>query len=518
MRRILQSDYFYPIIILLICLWRIFTPQLPSNEGLGWDGYRYYSVALDALKSRELDTYLVFRIFPSLFVHAILSLARIEIDPAHVILGFKLMNLVLLTLSALMVRRIFSLYRLSSAAQLIGFIIIYMNYGVLNFTFYYPVMTDTPTFFLSVALFYFFTTGQLMNVLLIGLIGAFTWPVLFPMALALLLFPNKPVAFMPVSNRLLYTMCSLSLAYGLCMAFYLIFIRHETADMKYTLPISYELLPFTFIGIGFLFFFIPCIFCNKLFFTAAYYKSLFSLKRIVAAVIMLALFIIVRSMLHVPSTAYMTVYSLVRTHFIYALQRPFTTFVNHFNYYGVGVLIILIFWKRFSAFISTFGLGVAAAIFVNLFFFSMKPESRAQIHHFPWLLILISLYIGKYRFTDSFYAFVIILNIILARLWFFFEFSFDNYPVLPDSTICFPEQWFFMNLGMYMTASVWLGMFIITIVCIIVLTFIVYSIKFENGSIVFYPKFQLITETPGVEEFQEQLPEADTPGARDLRL
>jgi len=186
MHRIKQSDYFFPIIICGICVWRIFTPQLPANEGLGWDGFGYYQMAVDGFHSPTLNTLMAFRLFPSLLIHAILGMAGIAFTPAHVILAFKIMNTMLIGLSAMMVRGIFNNYKMDFISQLTGFALIFLNYGVLNFTYYYPVMTDTPAFALSVAIFYFFLLGESLNIFLAGLIGAFTWPILFPMAAALI--------------------------------------------------------------------------------------------------------------------------------------------------------------------------------------------------------------------------------------------------------------------------------------------------------------------------------------------
>jgi hypothetical protein len=492
MRRITQSDYFYPFIIFAICVWRIFVPQLPSNDGLGWDGYRYYSITLDGLNSNVLDSYLVFRIFPCLLIHSILKILSISIDPPHVILAFKVMNSILIGLSALMVKRIFSHYKLTPLSQLIGFILVFMNYGLLNFTFYYPVMTDTPTYFLSIALFYFFVRGELLNVFLVGLIGAFTWPVLFAMALALLLFPNKKVEFVPVNKWLQYTLCILSLAYSMIMSWYIVYARGEKIDMAYCLTISRGMLPVTFAGIGLLFFFIPFLLGNKTFFSLQYYKSLINGNRIFAAASMLILFFVIRGSLHVAATEYMTPYNLIKIHLIFAFARPLTTVVNHFNYFGCGILLILIFWRQFAAFVTTFGLGVAGVIFVNLVFFSMKPESRAQVHNFPWLLILISLYIGQFRFNKVFYALIIIINIIAAKLWFFFDYIPSYDPIRPDSTIGFPDQWFFMNLGMWMTERVWLWALIITLVCLFLLILSLYNIKFGRRAFLFYRKYEPI--------------------------
>ena len=490
MRRIIQSDYFYPLIIFSICVWRMFVPQLPANDGLGWDGYRYYSITLDGIHSNVLDSYLVFRIFPCVLIHSILKILSISIDPPHVILAFKIMNSVMIGLSAVMVKRIFSYYKLSDISQLIGFILVFMNYGVLNFTFYYPVMTDTPTYCLSIALFYFYVRGELLNVFLIGLIGAFTWPVLFAMALALLLFPNKKVEFMPINKWFQYTLCVLSFGYAILMSWYIIYVRKDNLEMAYSLPISREMLPVTFLGIGFLFFFMPFLLGNKTFFSLQYYKSLLNGNRIFAAISLLILFFIVRGSLHVSATDYMTPYNLIKIHLIFAFARPLTTVVNHFNYFGVGILLVFIFWRQFAAFVSTFGLGVAASVFVNLVFFSMKPESRAQVHNMPWLLILTALYIGQFKFSKIFYALIIIINLIAAKLWLFFDYNYYNNPSLPDGTIGFPDQWFFMNLGMWMTESVWFWGLIITAVCLLVLILSLYNIKFGSRALLFYRKYE----------------------------
>lgn len=493
MRRITQSYYFYPIIVFAICVWRIFMPQLPANEGLGWDGYRYYAITLDGLHSNVLESYLVLRIFPCIFIQSILKILSIPIDPPHVILGFKIMNAILIGLAAVMVKGIFSYYKLSPFSQFVGFILVFMNYGLLNFTFYYPVMTDTPTYCLSIALFYFFVRGELLNILLVGLIGAFTWPVLFAMALALILFPNKKIEFVPISKWLQLALCCLSFGYAMAIGWLLIYKNSEVIDMAFALPIGREMLPVTFLGIGALFFFMPFLLGNKTFFSFQYYKSLINGNRIFAAVLMLLTFLIVRGSMHVNATEYMSVYNIIKIHMIFAFARPFTTVVNHFNYYGSAILLIIIFWRRFAAFVSTFGLGVAACIFVNLAVFSMKPESRAQVHNFPWLLILISLYISQFNFSKIFYAFIIIINLVAAKLWFFFDYDYTGNKMLADNTIDFPDQWFFMNLGMWMTERVWLWALVITVVCLVLLTLTVYKIRFGKKALLFYKKYEPVT-------------------------
>ncbi len=231
-RKLTGNSYALPLLVLAVCIWRIFVPQLPANNGLGWDGYRYYMLAVDGLQSDVLDSYLAFRIFPSLLCHIFFKVFSISFSPAHVILFFKIMSAFLIGCSAWMVKKIFEQYKLDAVSQLTGFALIFLNYGVMYFTYYYPVMTDIPAFFLSIALFYFFVRGELMNIFLTGLIGAFTWPVLFVMAIALLLFPKSENEFIPLKKGGWIAMGVLSFAYAMFMSWYLLFKQAEKADIS----------------------------------------------------------------------------------------------------------------------------------------------------------------------------------------------------------------------------------------------------------------------------------------------
>src|SRR5438270_513521 len=111
-RKLVGNSYVIPLLILCICIWRIFVPQLPANNGLGWDGYRYYLLTVDGLKSNVLDSYLVLRIFPSLLLHSLFAVFHIAFTPETVILAFKIMSSVLIAISAWIVKRIFDQYKL----------------------------------------------------------------------------------------------------------------------------------------------------------------------------------------------------------------------------------------------------------------------------------------------------------------------------------------------------------------------------------------------------------------------
>jgi len=491
MDRIKQSDFLFPFIICSICVWRIFVPQLPANGGLGWDGYSYYQVAVDGFHSSSLTTLLAFRLFPSLLIHAILGISGIAFTPPHVILAFKVMNTVLITLSAMMVRQIFNSYKMDFMSQLTGFVLIFLNYGVLNFTYYYPVMTDTPAFALSIAIFYFFLRGDTVNIFLAGLIGAFTWPILFPMAVALILFPERSATYIPIKKSWQHLLSISCAAYALIAGWYFIFHQGEVPDMAYTLPLNKGMLPVSAICVAVLFFFMPYILFNRSFFDLKYYLRQLNGNRIFAIAIMIMLVLIIRNTMTVNTdSSYFSGYMILKNHH-YGFLRPMITVVNHFNYFGCIMLLMILFWRKLSEFISTFGLGVSGSIFFNFVILAMLPESRTLVHLFSWLGILTSVFLSRYRFSSIFYATIIAINFAMAKLWLFFDYDSGN-NMLPDGTIGFPHQWFFMHLGVWMTEHVWFYLLIITSLSLLLLILLLYNIKFGRKALLFYKNYEQI--------------------------
>ncbi len=491
-RKLTGNSFILPAIVTLICIWRIFLPQLPANEGLGWDGYKYYLMTVDGLQSNILDSYYILRIFPCLWIHILYKIFSISLTPENVILGFKIMSTVLLGSGAWLVKKIFEHYKLSAVSQLIGFVLVFLNYAVLNFTYYYPVMTDASTFFLSVALFYFFIKGELLNILLIGLIGAFTWPLIFAMAVALLLFPKSKNAFVPVPMKIKTVLGVLSAASAIILGWYFVLHKGETADELYTLPISKGMIPVTFAYMGIVYFFIVRVLCNRIFFDIKYLYSQVNGNRIFAIIALLVIFILLRNSLQVTAPSqYLSFYTQIKASMVYTFQRPLIGIVSHFNYFGAVMLLLILFWNRIAAFISTFGLGVAGSIFFSLYLYVTLAESRRLIHFFPWLMILVSLFIGQYKFNKFFYILLLVINLFAAKLWLFFDYS--NSPILPDGTIDFPNQWFFMHLGRWMTEYTWICLCVALSISLLLLFVSMFRIKFCKKEMLFYPQFKLLS-------------------------
>ncbi len=489
-RKLTGNPYILPLLVVAICIWRIFMPQLPANAGLGWDGYNYYSLTVNGFESEVLNSYLVLRILPCLLIHILFKLLSISFEPANVILAFKIMNTVLIGLSALMVKRIFDQYKLSPASQLTGFVLVFLNYGVIVFTYYYPVMTDTPAFFLSVALFYFFVRGELSNVFLTGLIGAFTWPLLLAMAFALILFAKTENKVHPLPKGGLFALGMLCAGYAIAVSWYFVIYKEGKAEDLFTLPIGTGMLPVAFLFTGLLYYFMSYLLDNRTFFDFKYYRSVLDGNRIFALLALTVVFLLVRSSLKVNAPSeFLSPFTQIEITMVYAFQRPLIALVSHFNYFGCVLLLCILFWKEISAYFTSFGLGVAGVIFISLFLFFAQAESRRLVYFFPWIMIIVSLFLGKYEFKKTFYLLIFVFNFALAKLWLFFDYAPEN-ALLKDGTITFPNQWFFMHLGRWMTEYVWLWLCITLIISLLLFIVNLYKIEFTKKEIAFYRKYK----------------------------
>src|SRR5436190_23654743 len=79
--------------------------QVKANDGLGWDGVRFARYATEgpkALFDREINSYYVQRVGPSLLVHGIIRVLDQPFDPVTIRSVFVGLNLVLLTAAIFM--------------------------------------------------------------------------------------------------------------------------------------------------------------------------------------------------------------------------------------------------------------------------------------------------------------------------------------------------------------------------------------------------------------------------------
>lgn len=465
----------------------LFSEKLQANNGLGWDGYKYASIAADLLNSASLDSYLMMRILPSTWVHVVFKLLAIEFTTANVIRAFECINLLSILTGTLLTKRLMEHFNIQPVLQLLGLFLLLINYAVLKFTVYYPVMTDAAGFALGALVLYFYVKQHTTNLWLATLIALFSWPAAGLTGLIMLLFPYKAIDTSSF-NRLKYLPSGLAALYIASVGVYLIYIRNDDTNMAYTLTVSKTLAPISIFALAL---------------TAAWWASwlsslpVFDLRRLkliftplnwFAVLGLLLVFWVFKNLKDLPTPAYAQGFEVIRAHVIFGIVRPFITLVSHVNFYGVVWILLIIFHKSVQQNIGRLGLGFALAITFNMILFGVKSESRILMNLLPWLVLLLLMSINAFSFRLWMFLPALVFNIISSKLWLVIG-DVSSTGTYPDGTMTFPFQYFFMNLGPWMSEQMWLLFCLVFISSLVVTFFFLYKVNFSRQSIVISKRF-----------------------------
>jgi hypothetical protein len=481
-RKLFMSDYFFPF---LMAVWGIlsilYAEKLPANDGLGWDGYRYASIARALIHSPEIDNYIVMRLYPSALVHSFFSAFGIAFTSKNIILGFELINLIALVLTTYFLKRIFTSLHIRLRNQLLGFSLFFVSQAVLKFVFYNPVLTDAASICLSTMLLYYFLENRTLNLILVALLGAFTLPLIFYQGLFMLIFPRHEPGVALLQKTAQRGISLLSVLFIASLSYYFIFIKQADTEMPYTLKLDHNLIyPSIFVVMGMFWFYPRMLFRTDYF---SFNKGIWMthINRILGALLLFLLVHILCTKFNIQGkrSDYFTLGNMLQSGTIQGLVRPFITLIAHSFFFGVAILLIIFFWKEFCNQVSSLGLGLVLSFMLVFYTFGTITESRRLVSMFPWIVIFLTSVLNRYEFPRIFYFVCLLLNFGLSRIWL--PIGYDmRVGAGADGTVDFPNQKFFMNLGPWMSSSMWELQGIITGACLLLLFLLLY--RFNSGS------------------------------------
>ena len=177
LKALLNNQLFFPALVLYFGIFYILLGEVyPYNGGLTADGFVFSSFIPDFTKSFFFDIYYVHRILPSLIISICLKLLTLNPSEQKIFLAFQILNILSIALSCYFLKSILILLKISLRNQLLAFTLFLLNFGVIKFPFYLPVMTDTFGLMLSTALLYYYLKNNLKLIVILTLLSAFCWP------------------------------------------------------------------------------------------------------------------------------------------------------------------------------------------------------------------------------------------------------------------------------------------------------------------------------------------------------
>ncbi len=488
-RERLSSPLFYSCLLggisLYFILSFIFAEKLQANNGLGWDGWRYADLVKNLLDSKELDSYLIMRVIPSIWVHIVFKIFSIDSTPANIISGFEVLNLISILFGTFFTKRIMEHFNIQPMLQVLGLLLLLVNYAVLNFTVYYPVMTDSTGFALGAALLYFYVKAESVNLWLVSLLGFFTWPTIGFLGIILIVFPfhGKAKNEEEKSSKFIGYILPLTVfVYVVAVGFYLIYKSNDFKPMAYTLPLDRTLAPISITVLAFTALWWASWIKNFPVFSVEYIGKKISLHGVASVAFLVVVFLLFKNLKELPASENFNHFILTRPQIILGLVKPFIVLVSHVNYFGAVLILLLVFHQTIQNKISALGLGFVLAIIFNLILFGIVSESRSLINLLPWFVVMLVVSINHLQFSFWMFFPALLLNFISSKIWMKIG-NVSNSGFNPDGTIAFPYQKFFMNLGPWISTEMWLLFCIVFTVALLLQFLFLFRIKFTNGKL-----------------------------------
>jgi hypothetical protein len=411
---------------------QLLSEKIRVAGGLGWDGQNYGAWASDfpGELSRGLSLYHTSRMLPSAVVYSALGLLGLERTNEQVVHGFGVLNITCLTLAAWIWTLTARHLQLSLHALLLGFIGLFVNFFVLKWSPYYPVLTDVPTYLVGFLTLYFYLTARTWALVATTVLSSFTWPTAWYMGGLLLLFPREPATdtdapaksrFFPVVVALVPTLTLLGTIVYLVQTGWI--IPNEVRQ-----PLRATLVPSVAITLVCAFIAFLSLLNNRKLFDVAYH-----LRRLRSPdfYLVLAVLVTIKLVQALMSVEGPTVANETRHFSVLAMTsvaRPAAFLVSHAVFFGPIILLVLLVWRPTVRLIHKHGIGLTLATTFGVLI-ALGAESRDLVNILPLVVPFAVLASASLpRPANSVWAFLLVA-LAFSKFWLRINLS-------PD-----PEAW-----------------------------------------------------------------------------
>lgn len=415
---------------------------IPVNDGVAYDSTTYAQIVRDPWSSLfgGLDIHRVQRVVPSLVMFVLLAPFGLHTSTMALLIGFQVMNYALLALSSALWWAIARRLELSRPAGWVGFLALFVNYGLLKLSAYYPVLTDRPAFFLGMVLVWTVVSRRHRLLPLVAVVGAFTWPTVAYSALGLYVLsrpagPLRPSRWWGVATAAL-------LAAGLTAgSLYVYRCGDECASALMRGPLVPALVP---ISLTFLFVWVYLATRPLLeLITVPNVVRAVDWRRLLVAVTLMVLIVVVQRALADPS--FRTVSRTLYNTLLGGVVKPAGFLVAHSVFFGPALLLLILTWRRAVRALSVYGVGPVAMILVYVVL-GITVEARILLNEWPFFVLLAAVMVDKLEWRAREAWIFAALAVVTSRVWF---------PVFHGEYTGdwrkYPDQFYGMSLGLKMT-------------------------------------------------------------------
>lgn len=430
-----------------------FGEKIPFNQGVGFDGGQYANMARGVEKylAEGAPDYLVQRILPSAVINIALRAAGAELSTGAIVRGFALWNFWLILVSVALWGRIGKALGLGDSGKWIGFLGLFINFAVMKFYFYYPVLTDPAALALSLAMIYCFLRGNGAALIGLTIAGAFTWPTLLVQGLLLFLFPRGNSTRKPLVYSHLVIIVGTLLAILAWFTWRVHFIARHTDPSG--MPV-FE--PTREVGIAILLLYAALAFkeiCSdeQLWDIRRLARKLSPFRVLAAAIIFFGAKAVVSN--YSAGASPLFAHSIRNLVFI-GVKVPFLFVVGHVLYFGPIVLLVYFHWAGLCRLVHSQSVGLSL-IFLIAVIFSFSSEARHTTALFPVVVVFLAKYLDQWKWEQRPIALFTALAAFCSKFWYPIN-SFAFPPLTFETALSFPWQNYFMHHAQFQSYTTYL--------------------------------------------------------------
>jgi hypothetical protein len=427
--------------------------RTPAGGGFGWDGTIYRELTINPLtKNPTISLYSARRLLPSLIVRFALTSMGVPLNDANILRAFEILNLCLYVVSLLLFFGVSSHLDIRGLSLWLGFIGLFVNFGMLKFNFYLPVTTDTTGFALGIALLYCYLKKHRNALLLLGLLGAFAWPPILYQGLILYLLSEAQLDTKPAPGRAgTLVALAISLVITATLSYFLLIQKLRSPDipiLEATLILSLSCVAAqVFFGL------VPLVSSQKLLQPLRLVRSMIG----VGLLPPIFLCVVVREALgylrtvNVGGEGPTLWYWITRNYAVSSVAQPLIGIVAHVVFFGPLIVVACISWRGVCRAARECGLGVVVVLVLAVIL-SPGSESRQLISLFPFVALLTVKAVEGIVSSKTHLAVFGVAAFLFSKVWMRI-----NVGPMGGDYRAFPAQLLFMNLGPFMSNSMYVA-------------------------------------------------------------
>ncbi|MGC3976980.1 MAG: hypothetical protein QM751_01300 [Paludibacteraceae bacterium] len=414
--------------------------RITVGDGAGWDGGLYAKLCENFntdFKGKNIDRYLFQRTLPFAVIHNVIEVFHLPKNIQTYNFLMSVINLLFVLVSAFVFFLISNFHKFNVKIEVIAFSSLFLNYPILKLMGYYPLLTDYLAFSFGLFSYYFYIKTQdtrHKNILiLLSVFYVFIHPtaLLQGLTLALLqrdsLLKTEKTDKNKVKRGLELFVFTVPLFIYFAIGFSHIFLHKFGVNLRRDVT-NVELIFVSFIcTLVYIYFFSKETLYKLEFADFLNKKGITNILKILIIYAGVSFLIFFFANTHSRHSMDRLLFEIATE----SLQAPFSNIVNMFAYYGLVIILLLIYWRKVAEIILNNGMGYLLVICMA-FIFSIGNESRYLINFLPFLFMPVFILLNqekKWSYSSSFVY--LLLSLLLSRFWFAINkngsFDWDNY-------------------------------------------------------------------------------------------